>query len=47
MNILNMSSNTLGNKNTSEKKVDLVNSSEVQIMKEEGKDFIDINVNLL
>jgi hypothetical protein len=47
MNILNMSSNTLGNKNTSEKKVDLVNSSEVQIMKEEGKDFIDINVNRL
>ena len=42
-----MSSNTLGHKNTSEKKVDLVNSSEVQIMKEEGKDFIDINVNRL
>jgi hypothetical protein len=31
----------------SEKKVDLVNSSEVQVMKEEGKDFIDIDVNRL
>jgi hypothetical protein len=31
----------------SEKKVDLVNSSEVQIMKEKGRDFIDIDVNSL
>ena len=31
----------------SEKKVDLVNSSEVQIMKEKGRDFIDIDVNRL
>ena len=31
----------------SEKKVDLVNSSEVQIMKEKEKDFIDIDVNRL
>jgi hypothetical protein len=31
----------------SEKKVDLVNSSEVQVMKENGKDFIDIDVNRL
>ncbi len=31
----------------SEKKVDLVNSSEVQVMKEKEKDFIDINVNRL
>jgi hypothetical protein len=31
----------------SEKKVDLVNSSEVQVMKEEGRDFIDIDVNRL
>jgi hypothetical protein len=27
--------------------VDLVNSSEVQIMKEKGRDFIDIDVNRL
>jgi hypothetical protein len=31
----------------SEKKVDLVNSSEVQVMKEKGRDFIDIDVNSL
>jgi hypothetical protein len=31
----------------SEKKVDLVNSSEVQVMKENGRDFIDIDVNRL
>ncbi|MDF2736828.1 MAG: hypothetical protein K0S93_684 [Nitrososphaeraceae archaeon] len=31
----------------SEKKVDLVNSSEVQVMKEKDKDFIDIDVNRL
>ena len=31
----------------SEKKVDLVNSSEVQVMKEKGRDFIDIDVNRL
>jgi hypothetical protein len=31
----------------SEKKADLVNSSEVQILKEKGKDFIDIDVNRL
>ena len=31
----------------SEKKVDLVNSSEVQVMKEKEKDFIDIDVNRL
>ena len=31
----------------SEKKADLVNSSEVQVMKEKGKDFIDIDVNRL
>ena len=31
----------------SDKKVDLVNSSEVQIMKEKEKDFIDIDVNRL
>ncbi len=31
----------------SEKKVDLVNSSEVQVMKEKGRDFIDIDVNYL
>ena len=31
----------------SEKKVDLVNSSEVQVMKEKGRDFIDIDVNHL
>jgi hypothetical protein len=30
-----------------EKKADLVNSSEVQIMKEKEKDFIDIDVNRL
>lgn len=31
----------------SEKKVNLVNSSEVQVMKEKGRDFIDIDVNHL
>jgi hypothetical protein len=31
----------------SEKKVDLVNSPEVQVMKEKEKDFIDIDVNRL
>ena len=31
----------------SEKKVDLVNSSEVQVMKEKEKDFIDIDVKRL
>jgi hypothetical protein len=31
----------------SEKNVDLVNSSEVQVMKEKGRDFIDIDVNRL
>jgi hypothetical protein len=31
----------------SEKNADLVNSSEVQVMKEKGKDFIDIDVNRL
>ena len=31
----------------SEKKVDLVNSSEVKVMKEKGRDFIDIDVNHL
>ncbi len=31
----------------SEIKVDLVNSSEVQVMKEKDKDFIDIDVNRL
>ena len=31
----------------SEKKVDLVNSSEVQVRKEKDKDFIDIDVNRL
>jgi hypothetical protein len=31
----------------SEKKVDLVNSSEVKVMKEKGMDFIDMNVNHL
>ena len=31
----------------SEKKVNLVNSSEVQVMKEKGRDFIDIDVNRL
>ena len=31
----------------SEKKVDLVNSSEVQVMKEKGRDVIDIDVNHL
>ncbi len=31
----------------SEKNVDLVNSSEVQVMKEKGRDFIDIDVNYL
>ena len=31
----------------SEKKVDLVNSSEVKVMKEKERDFIDIDVNRL
>ena len=31
----------------SEKKTDLVNSSEVKVMTEKGKDFIDIDVNRL
>ena len=31
----------------SEKKVDLVNSSEVQVMKEKASDVIDIDVNHL
>ncbi|HET7644142.1 MAG TPA: hypothetical protein VFK40_11580 [Nitrososphaeraceae archaeon] len=31
----------------SEKKVNLVNSSEVQVMKANGKDLIDIDVNRL
>jgi hypothetical protein len=31
----------------SEKKADLVNSSEVKVMKEKGMDFIDIDVNRL
>jgi len=31
----------------SEKKVDLVNSSEVQVMKEKEKNFIDIDVQRL
>jgi hypothetical protein len=31
----------------SEKKVDFVNSSEVQVMKEKEKDFIDIDVQRL
>ncbi|HET8857900.1 MAG TPA: hypothetical protein VFM28_10270 [Nitrososphaeraceae archaeon] len=31
----------------SEKKVDLVNSSEVQVMKEKARDVIDIDVNHL
>ena len=31
----------------SEKKVDLVNSSELQVMKEKERDFIDIDVNRL
>ena len=31
----------------SEKKADLVNSSEVKVMKEKGMDFIDIEVNRL
>ena len=31
----------------SEKKTDLVNSSEVQVMKEKGRDVIDIDVNHL
>jgi CYTH domain-containing protein len=31
----------------SEKKVNLVNSYEVQVMKEKGRDFIDIDVNSL
>ena len=31
----------------SEKKADLLNSSEVQVMKENGKDFIDIDINRL
>jgi len=35
------------NVDTSEKKVDLVNSSEVQVMKEKEKDFIDIDLKHL
>jgi hypothetical protein len=31
----------------SEKKVNLVNALEVQVMKEKGKDFIDIDINRL
>ena len=31
----------------SEKNADLVNSSEVKVMKEKGMDFIDIDVNRL
>ena len=31
----------------SEKKADLVNSSEVKVMKEKAMDFIDIDVNRL
>ena len=31
----------------SEKKANIVNSSEVKVMTEEGKDFIDIDVNRL
>ena len=31
----------------SEKKADLVNSSEVKVMTEKGRDFIDIDVNRL
>ena len=31
----------------SEKKSDLVNSSEVKVMTEKGRDFIDIDVNRL
>ena len=31
----------------SEKKVDLVNSSEIQVMKEKARDVIDIDVNHL
>ena len=31
----------------SEKKADLVNSSEVKVMTEQGRDFIDIDVNRL
>ena len=42
-----MSSNTSGNENTLEKKVDLINSPEVQVMKEKEKDFIDIDLKNL
>ena len=42
-----MSSNTSGNENTLEKKADLVNSPEVQVMKEKEKDFIDIDLKHL
>ncbi|MGI9010140.1 MAG: hypothetical protein ACR2F1_03000 [Nitrososphaeraceae archaeon] len=42
-----MSSNISGNENTLEKKVDLVNSPEVQVMKEKEKDFIDIDLKRL
>ena len=42
-----MSSNISGNENTLEKKADLVNSPEVQVMKEKEKDFIDIDVKRL
>ena len=42
-----MSSNISGNENTLEKKVDLVNSPEVQVMKEKEKDFIDIDLKHL
>ena len=35
------------NVDTLEKKVDLVNSSEVQVMKEKEKDFIDIDLKHL
>jgi hypothetical protein len=31
----------------SDKRVDLINSSEVQVMKENGRDFIDIDINRL
>ena len=31
----------------SEKKTNLINSSEVQILTEKGKDFIDIDINRL
>ncbi len=47
MSILHMSSNISGNENTLEKKVDLINSPEVQVMKEKEKDFIDIDLKHL